>query len=127
MQIYVRENAFVKGSANLTSMLFCQWVNEHLLTNETLEPGCPQSISLETARHWLHELGFKVLSAKKGCFVDGHECADVVESRNKFIRMVVLRSLNESNAPTEAAKQSLPADLQCPTQEVLDKTDFPSR
>ena len=120
---YVRENAFVKGSANLTSMSFCQWVNEHLLANETLEPGCPRSISVETARHWLHELGFEVISAKKGCFVDGHERADVVESRNKFIRrMVALGFLNESNAPTEAAKQSLPADLQCPTQEVLDKT-----
>ena len=35
--------------------------------------------------------------------------------------MVALGFLNESNAPTEAAKQSLPADLQCPTQEVLDK------
>ena len=70
---YVRENAFAKGSVNLTSMLFCQWVNEHLLTNETLEPGYPQNISVETAWHWLHELVLEVLSAKKGCFVDGHE------------------------------------------------------
>ena len=84
MQVYKRENAFVKRSAYLTSMLFCQWVNEHLLANETLEPGCPRSISVETGRHWLHELGFKVLSAEKGCFGDGHKSADVVESRNKL-------------------------------------------
>ena len=56
--------------------------------NETLEPGCPRNISVETARHWLHELGFKVLSAKKG-FVDGHERADVVESRSKFLRRMI--------------------------------------
>ena len=36
--------------------------------------------------------------------------------------MVALGFLNESNAPTEAAKQSLPADLLCPAQGVLDKT-----
>ena len=120
---YVREeNAFVKGSANLTLMLFCQWVNEHLLINETLEPGYPQNISVETAWHWLHKLVFEVLSAKKGCFVDGNEYADVVESRKKFLRkMVALGFLNENNPPTEAAKQSLPADLQCLPQEVLDK------
>ena len=63
MQICQRK-AFVKGSANLTSISFCQWVNEHLLTNETLEPGCLRKIFVETARHWLHELGFEVLSAK---------------------------------------------------------------
>ena len=36
--------------------------------------------------------------------------------------MVALGFLNENNAPTETAKQSLPTDLQCPSQEVLDKT-----
>jgi len=46
-----------------------------------------------------------------------------VESRNKFLqKMIALVFLNESNAPTETAKQSLPTDLQCPPQEVIDKT-----
>ena len=76
---YVQEKAFVKGSANLTTFLFCQWVNKQLLVNETLEPGYPRAISVETARRWFHELGFEVLTAKKGCFVDGHEPDDVVE------------------------------------------------
>ena len=52
-----------------------------LWNNETLEPGFPRKISVETARNWLHKLGFEVLTAKKGCFVDGHERADVVEYR----------------------------------------------
>ena len=56
---YVQENAFVKDSANLTTFSFYQWINEQLLVNETLEPGYPRTISVETARRWLHELGFE--------------------------------------------------------------------
>jgi len=120
---YVRQNSAVKGKANLTTHSFCEWVNEDLLTNETLEPGFPRKISVETARHWLHELGFEVLTAKKGCFVDGHEREDVVEYRKKFLRkMVGLGFLNEQNAPTDEAKLALPGDLACPPQAVLDKT-----
>ena len=55
---YVRDNASVKGPANLT-ISFCQWVNE-LLVNETLEPGYPRKILVETARNWFHALGFEV-------------------------------------------------------------------
>lgn len=63
------------------------------------------------------------MTAKKGCFVDGHECEDVVKSRSEFLRkMIGLGFLNESNAPTEKAKQSLPSNICCPSQEVLDKT-----
>ena len=41
-------------------MLLCQWVNKHLLANETLEPGCPRNIPIETAQYWLHEQGIEV-------------------------------------------------------------------
>ena len=120
---YVRQNAAVKGRPNLTACKLCEWINEGLLANETLEPGFPRKISVETARHWLHELGFEVLTAKKGCFVDGHERADVVEYRQKFLRkMVGLGFLNQSNAPTEDAKSALPSDLRYPVQTVIDKT-----
>ena len=116
MCTYVRDNGFKKGSANLTTFSFCQ------LCSETLEPGYPQKISVETAQRWFHELGFEVLAAK-GCFVDGHECQDVVEYRDTFLRKIVsLGFLNESNAPTEKARQSLPTDLHCPAAEILDKT-----
>lgn len=47
---YIRENAFVKGRANLTAGSFCSWVNEELLPNETLEPGFPRKVSVDTAR-----------------------------------------------------------------------------
>ena len=41
-----------------------------------------------------------MLTAKKGCFVEGHEGADVVEYRKKFLRkMVGLGFLNQNNVP----------------------------
>ena len=82
---YVRENAAVKGKSNLTVYSFCEWVNEEQLVNETLEPGLPRKISVETARHWLHKLGFEVLASKKGCYVDGHERAEVAEDRQRLL------------------------------------------
>ena len=97
---YIRENADVKGRPNLTARQFCNWVNKVLLPNETLEPGFPRNTSIETGRKWMHELGFEVLSKKKGTFVDGHERNDVVEYRTKFLcRMVSLGFLNPNNAP----------------------------
>lgn len=36
---YIRENAADKGRSNLTCFSFCEWVNEDLLQNSTLEPG----------------------------------------------------------------------------------------
>ena len=56
-----------------------RWVNEDLLPNHALEPGYPRKISQETARKWLHELGFCVLDSKKGTYVDGHERQDVTD------------------------------------------------
>ena len=120
---YIRENADVKGKPNLTVGTFCNWINEDLLPNETLEPGFPRKISMETGRKWMHALGFNVVSKKKGTFVDGHERDDVVEYRAKFLRrMVGLGFLNPNNAPTEEAKVALPSDLTAPHPDVIDKT-----
>ena len=63
----------------MTATVFCEWVNNDLLPNSTLEPGYPQNISLETARKWLHQLSFEFITPQKGIFVDGHERDDVVE------------------------------------------------
>ena len=53
----------VKGKPNLTNDKICQWVNDNLLPNETLEP-----------------------KKKKGMYVDGHEH---VEYRKTFLRKKV--------------------------------------
>lgn len=55
-----------------------------LLANCLLEPGFPRNVSVETARKYLHHLGFEVLSASKGMYFDGHEHADVVKERSVF-------------------------------------------
>ena len=53
----IRENANVKGLSNLTVSQFCQWVNDELLLNETLEPGFPHKI--ETAQGGCMNLDLK--------------------------------------------------------------------
>ncbi len=97
-----------------------------LLPNHTLEPGFPRKVSLTTARKWLHHLGFEVIVKKKGTFVDGHERADVVEYRSKFLRkMIGLGFLNSNHAPTEDAKTALNnySNLESPAPiNIIDKT-----
>ena len=96
---YICSNANVKGKPNLTVSQFYHWVTNDLLPNTTLEPGFPRKISVETSRKWMHELGFEVVTKKKGTFVDGHERDDVVEHRRKFFRqMVSMGFLNSDNA-----------------------------
>lgn len=120
---FIRNNSNVKGRPNLTVGMFCEWVNNSLLLDEALEPGYPRKIGIETARKWMHKLRFHVVQKKKGTFVDGHERADVVQYRNKFLRkMVGLGFLNLDNAPTDEAKNALPSDLESPSSEVIDKT-----
>lgn len=120
---FVRENSNKKGQPNLTIAGFCHWVNNDLLPNETLEPGYPRKISVETARQWMHQLGFEVVCKRKGTYVDGHEREDVVEYRQTFLRrMTSLGFLNASNAPTEEAKNALPSDLEPPSPDVIEKT-----
>ena len=124
-QKYIRGNADVRERPNLTIHQFCNWVNEDLLRNETLEPGFPRKISPETGRKWMHKLGFDVVVVckKKGTFFDGHEREDVVAYRTKFLRrMVSLGFLNPDNAPTDEAKNALPSDLGPPPAEVIEKT-----
>ena len=102
---FIRNNNNVKGRPNLTVGGFCEWVNTDLLINETLEPGYPRKIGLETACKWMHELGFEVVAKKKGTFVDTHECEDVVEYCKNFLcKMVGLGFLSSDNAPPPLKK-----------------------
>ena len=98
---YVRQKCCVKGQPNMRLWDFCSWVNDVLLPNSTLEPGFPRHVSTETARKWLHHVGYEYLSPKKGSFVDGHERSDVVDHRKKFLRkMVGLGFLRKEHAET---------------------------
>ena len=118
----MRQNAAVKGRPNLSTVDFCKWVNECFLPNCTLEPGFPHKIGLETARLWLHHLGFEVLTVRKGIFIDGHERPDVIDARKLFLRkMTKIGFLHFTNAPTDDAMRALP-DVDGPTNERRAKT-----
>ena len=72
---FVKENACRKGMPNLTVEMFRSWIdNEH----ECI-------VSKETARKWLHVLGFKQVNHQKGVYFDGHERDDVVAYRKQFL------------------------------------------
>lgn len=62
---YLKEHLTFNGDLLLTVSMFCQWVNDDLLPNESLEPAFPTRISNETARKWMHELGFGANLGKK--------------------------------------------------------------
>ena len=114
--LYVRENSFKKGAPNLTTRSFCSWVNDELLPNSTLEAGAPRKISVEVARKWLLSMGFEVKRVTKG-YVDGHERADVIESRSDFLKtMTSLSFLNKDNAPNDDAAKLLPDVAVCDDQ-----------
>ena len=53
-------------------------------------------------------------------YFDGHERFDVVEYRNKFLRrLCAVGVLNKKNAPIPDAADSLPSDLDCPSDDQI--------
>ena len=72
---YVREHGYVKGTPNLTLADFVRWVKE----NWDVE------VCEETARLWLHRMGFSYRQFSKGVYFDGHERDDVVEHRKEYL------------------------------------------
>lgn len=57
----------------------------------------PREISLLTAIQWLHHLGFKPVSHKKGVYIDGYEREDVVKHHNELLK--VFHELRSSHHP----------------------------
>ena len=72
---YIRQNAYIKGEPNLTLDVFVKWVASKYNTQ----------IHKETARRWVHELGFARVHHQKGVYFDGHDREDVVCYRNAFL------------------------------------------
>lgn len=94
---WVREHAFAKKEPNMIAHTFCSWVNNNLLVTSHLPPNFPRSISLRTTIRWLHHLGFKPVSHKKGVYIDGHERDDVVCHRESLLQ--TLQELHSSQRP----------------------------
>ena len=98
---FARSNANVKGRPNMKAADFQQWVNTFLIPTHLPElhglrtkavevalnkaKNLTWSISLTTAKRWLGALGFRKTKHKKTMYIDGHERADVVLDRRRFI------------------------------------------
>ena len=68
-------------------------------------------------------MGFEVLTARKGIFIDGHERPDVVSSCMTSLRkMVKIGSVQFTNALMEEARQALHEDMDPPILETRKKT-----
>lgn len=119
--MWIRENAVKKGAPNLVARSFCQWVNNELLPSSDLPPNLPRSITVRTANRWLHRLGFRPTSHKKGAYVDGHERDDVVAHRKKFLNE--MKSLRESHLhpppPSDERALTPPIDAESRKRLVL--------
>jgi hypothetical protein len=103
---WVRANAFLKGQPNMTAQSFCVWVNEDLLPSSHLPPHFPRRVSFRTSIRWLHHLGFKPVSHRKGVYIDGHERDDVVLHRGKYLREMA--ALRASHRPPPACSDEEP-------------------
>ena len=75
----LHENTYVEmhtGRVHRTSrQMFCKWVSDSFSVE----------ISCETARRWLHYLGFDMSNHQKGVFFDGHDRDGVVTYRKKLL------------------------------------------
>ena len=73
----------------MISQTFCTWVNKLLLSSRHLLPHYPSRVSFYTVVCWLHLLGFKLVSHKKGVCIDGHERKDVVKDQEVYIYIYI--------------------------------------
>ena len=112
----------MNGRQNITTLDLCMWINKSLLPNSTMESGYPRKVSVETARKWLHELGFEILTAKKGIFIDDHERDDVIACRNEFIcKIIKIGLMHLTNEPTDEALNNFPKENYSPIEERKSK------
>ena len=93
---FVRSNANKRGEAHD----FASWVESKYSIN----------ITEETARLWLHTLGFSQRHHYKGVFFDGHEREDVVTYRKEFLDRL-----------QELDRKTIMSDGMCPELEEGEK------
>ena len=77
---WARGNACVRGSPNMTLASFAHNLNTNIIPKLNLPYGFPRAISVPTASRFLHNLGFRRVSAnRKSVYFDGHERPDVLQ------------------------------------------------
>ncbi len=78
---------------------FCEFVNSTLLPSHSLPPYFPCSISIHTAIRWLHHLGFRPMSHKKGVYIDSHEREDVIKYHGEYLKKLEELESNHLQRP----------------------------
>ncbi|KIJ28803.1 hypothetical protein M422DRAFT_269852 [Sphaerobolus stellatus SS14] len=82
----VRRYLTVITDGEITPLQLMKHVNGEIIPGLGLDLG-KEKISEMTARRWLIKLGYALKETRKGMYFDGHECADVVEYRAKFLAL----------------------------------------
>lgn len=86
---WIRINSSSKGQKELTSEGFANYCNTVLMIDLVDNIDCKfNGITPETARRWLHGLGFQY-SSKTGGYNDGHEKREVKAYRKEYLRMIL--------------------------------------
>jgi len=81
MRVYLAAQAL----GTVTPRAMSQHVNEVILPALQIKGTVLES----TAQRWLRfKLGYQCKESKKGLYVDGHECPDVIKERNDFIEQI---------------------------------------
>jgi hypothetical protein len=77
------------SDVNLKPQLFQRFINNELLVNSSLDIksvyGIELPISEETARAWMHNLGFHYSATAKDIYSDGHDRPDVIADREEVL------------------------------------------
>jgi len=86
---WIRCNSAPKGNFALTAETFADYCNRVLMVDIIMNEKMQNKIiSAETARRWLHLLGFRY-SSQKGTYNDGHEKAEVREYRSTYLKTIL--------------------------------------
>lgn len=80
----VRKYLAAQSLGSITTKTFCKEINQVIVPALGFT-GKDAIISERTARNWLRKLGYSCVEVRKGLYHDGHERADVVEARKKFL------------------------------------------
>jgi transposase len=84
---WIREVSNQKGVKAMTVEMFAKYCTD-LMSDIVVNSKSNKEVSVETARRWLHQLGFEYSSVKTG-YNDGHERPQVKEYREIYLASIL--------------------------------------
>ena len=103
------------GSNGIDVAHFKQYIEDFIFPEHT---GTRKTISIRTAKRWLHTLGYRYEGYRKGVYLDGHEREDVVAYRKEFLK--IMKELEQQMARYEGEEmKAIPPVLRSGEQELI--------